>query len=159
MNPEELVNYINESTGLACKPIEERTPVAILISREELLSTLSFLYQDQKLLFDSLSCLTCLDLGEAENQFEIVYNLYSIPFERSLSVIVKIDRLEAVIESVSNIWKAADWQEREIFDLFGVQFSGHPDLRRILLPADWEGHPLRKNYSTGERYHGIEIDY
>ena len=75
---------------------------------------------------------------------------------------VQIDREikeNAEIDSVSGIWKTADWHEREIFDFYGVKFNNHPDLRRILLPADWIGHPMRKDYQEQETYHGIKVKY
>ena len=87
---------------------------------------------------------------------EVVYNLYSIPYETSLMLKVEFSREEAVVPTVSQIWKTADWHEREAFDLFGIKFNGHPDLRRILMPADWEGHPMQKDYREPERYRGME---
>jgi NADH-quinone oxidoreductase subunit C len=76
---------------------------------------------------------------------EVVYHLYSVQFKRRLRLKVRVDEGEAV-PSVSGVWESANWHEREVFDLFGVPFDGHPDLRRILMPDDWEGHPLRKDY-------------
>jgi NADH-quinone oxidoreductase subunit C len=85
--------------------------------------------------------------------------LYSIPYNFSIMLKVVIPRDNPVIRSVASIWKTANWHEREIFDLFGVQFQNHPDLRRILLPADWDGHPLRKDYKQQEYYKNIKVDY
>jgi NADH-quinone oxidoreductase subunit C len=72
---------------------------------------------------------------------------------------VVLDREKPEVPSLSGIWKTADWHEREAYDFFGIQFTGHPNLTRILLPADWEGHPLRKDYVEQERYHGIKVKY
>jgi NADH-quinone oxidoreductase subunit C len=72
---------------------------------------------------------------------------------------VDLDRARPIVPSVYSIWKAADWHEREAFDLLGIQFEGHPDLRRLLMPADWEGHPLRKDYQEQNYYRGIKVKY
>lgn len=113
--------------------------------------------------FDFLSCLSGVDYGVEQQKFGVVYHLSSIIKNHTLvlKVIVDNDRNEEnlpVIKSVSSVWRTADWHEREAFDLLGIFFEGHPDLRRILLPDDWEGYPLRKDYKTAEKYHGIKID-
>jgi NADH-quinone oxidoreductase subunit C len=90
---------------------------------------------------------------------EIAYNLYSIPFNQHLMLKVKLQREKPEIDSISHIWKTADWHEREIFDMYGIVFKNHPDLRRILMPADWVGHPLRKDYRHQEYYRNIKVDY
>jgi NADH-quinone oxidoreductase subunit C len=96
--------------------------------------------------FNYLSDLTCVHFPErARAPFEIVYNLYSIATNRRVRLKVATDDAQGV-ESVTFVWAAANWMEREIYDLFGVPFQNHPDLRRLLLPPDWQGHPLRKDY-------------
>jgi NADH-quinone oxidoreductase subunit C len=90
---------------------------------------------------------------------EVIYNLYSIPYNHHLTVKVMLDRAEPAVESLTAIWKTADWHEREAYDLLGIRFNNHPDLRRILLPEDWEGHPLRKDYEHQEYYRGIKVEY
>ncbi len=104
--------------------------------------------------FEVLSDLTALDLPK-ENKLQIVYHLYS--YSRRHAMVLKVDlpRDEARVATVEGVWKAANWFEREVFDLFGVVFEGHSDLRRILLPEDWVGHPLRKDYVEQEEYDGI----
>jgi NADH-quinone oxidoreductase subunit C len=109
--------------------------------------------------FDMLSCVTGIDNGVAANSMEIVYNLYSIPFNHHVAINVLLPRENAEIESVSAIWKTANWHEREIFDMYGIKFRNHNDLRRILMPADWEGHPLRKDYKHQEYYRDIKVEY
>ena len=113
--------------------------------------------------FDLLECITGIDNGSEENTLELVYNLYSIPFDHKLTLKTKLERVKGSnipeIESISALWKSANWMERETYDLIGIRFTNHPDLRRILLPADWKGHPLRKDYSDEEYYHGIKILY
>src|SRR5215208_142163 len=103
-----------------------------------------FLKTDEQTQFDYLSDLTCVHFPDRRDApFEIVYNLFSI--EKNERVRLKVRTKESV-ESVTSVWPAANWLEREVFDLFGVGFSNHPDLRRLLLPPDWVGYPLRKDY-------------
>ena len=90
---------------------------------------------------------------------EVAYNLYSIPFGHQLMIKVKLNRDNPAIESVNHFWRSANWLEREVFDMYGVVFLNHPDLRRILMPADWEGHPLRKDYKHQEYYRDIKVEY
>jgi NADH-quinone oxidoreductase subunit C len=106
-----------------------------------------------------LSCVTGIDNGPETNTMEVAYNLYSIPFNNHLMIKATLPRDNPQVETVSTIWKTADWHEREAFDLFGIIFLNHPDLRRILLPADWEGHPLRKDYRHQEYYRNIKVEY
>ena len=120
------------------------------------------LKDNENTFFDSLSCITALDKATKETRFVIIYNLYSIPFDRHLMLRVNLEETEnnfAKVPSITSVWASADWQEREVYDLFGIKFSDHPDLRRILLPADWEGYPLRKDYQEQEKYHGITVKY
>ncbi|HXA01825.1 MAG TPA: NADH-quinone oxidoreductase subunit C, partial [Cytophagaceae bacterium] len=117
-----------------------------------------------KLYFDFLSCLTGVDNGPAIGTMEVIYHLYSIPFNHHIILKAELIRNNEgeplpAITSVSNIWRSANWHEREIFDMYGIVFEAHPDLRRILLPADWEGYPLRKDYKHQEYYHGIKVEY
>lgn len=122
------------------------------------------LFSNEKTFFDFLSCITGIDNGPQIGTMEVIYNLYSIPYDHHLTLKIEIPRTPEgehlpTIPSITHIWKTANWQEREVFDFFGIEFSGHPDLRRILLPADWEGYPLRKDYKQQEYYHGIKVEY
>jgi NADH-quinone oxidoreductase subunit C len=119
--------------------------LSVRIDRAQIVSVCTALRDDEAIPFDYLSDLTCVHYPDhKEAPFEVVYNLYSI--SKNERVRLKVDVNGAGIESVTRIWPAADWLEREVYDLFGVVFLNHPDLRRILLPPDWEGHPLRKDY-------------
>ena len=120
--------------------------VSIRIERTRIVEVCDFLRSDSQSLFNFLSDLTCVHFPDrAEAPFDVVYNLYSIRANERVRLKVATDEQHGV-ESVSRVWPTANWMEREVFDLFGVPFSNHPDLRRILLPPDWEGHPLRKEY-------------
>ncbi len=138
---------------------ENSTPKAVKISAGDLLPVCTALHANPSTYFDMLSCLTGIDNGVASGSMEVVYTLYSIPFDHHLTIKVIIPRELPEVESVISIWKTADWHEREAFDLFGIKFGGHPDLRRILLPADWEGFPLRKDYKQQAYYRDIKLDY
>ncbi|MFT6828067.1 MAG: NADH-quinone oxidoreductase subunit C [Roseivirga sp.] len=138
---------------------ENASPKAIIIDVKNLIEVMSFLQSDDQLYFDSLSCITGLDNGPEDNSMEVIYNLYSIPFNHHLMVKVKLERENPAINSLTGLWKTADWHEREAYDLFGIHFNNHPDLRRILLPADWEGFPLKKDYQHQEYYRGVKVEY
>ena len=114
----------------------------------------AFLKENSALQFDFLSAIAGVDRGE---QFEVVYLLYSYSRRHAIALKVRAPRAEPAVPSVTAVWPAADWHERETFDLMGIRFSGHPDLRRILLPEDWVGHPLRKDYKYPETYDGITL--
>ncbi|MEO5980080.1 MAG: NADH-quinone oxidoreductase subunit C [Chryseolinea sp.] len=138
---------------------ENAKPKAVKIDSRDLLKVMTELLENQTLYFDSLSCLTGLDNGPAAGTMEVIYNLYSIPFQHHLMVKVTLPRESPVIESLCSVWKSAEWHEREAYDMYGIRFENHPDLRRILMPADWEGHPLRKDYVQQEYYRDIKVQY
>ena len=105
--------------------------------------------------FIRLSSITAVDWHPAEPRFEVVYHLHSIEPIRRVRVKCRVSGTNPEIDSVFTVWRAADWYEREIFDLFGIGFRNHPNLVRILMPLDWEGHPLRKDYPV----HGYKYGY
>ena len=137
-------------------------PYAV-VRTPHLIEVCELLHEYPNLFFDSLSCITAIDNGQnSESRFEVIYHLYSLLNEELFILKVFADinaEGHPTLPSVSSIWKTADWHEREAFDLMGIRFDNHPDLRRILLPADWIGHPLRKDYETQETYHGIKVKY
>jgi NADH-quinone oxidoreductase subunit C len=115
-----------------------------------------YLYEDDDLKFDSLMCLSGVD---SKANLDVVYHLFSMPKRHKFTLKVSVPKEASVIPTVSHIWRTADWHEREAYDLFGIRFDGHPDLRRILLPDDWDGYPLRKDYVVQEYYHGMKVPY
>jgi NADH-quinone oxidoreductase subunit C len=112
-----------------------------------------YLKNDEKFL--RLSAVTAVDWHPAEPRFEIVYQLHSIENNQRLRVKCRLSGDAPEIDSVFEVWRAADWYEREVFDMFGVKFRNHPNLVRILMPVDWEGYPLRKDYPV----HGYKYSY
>ena len=115
----------------------------------------SWLKKEESLFFDSLQCQMGVDIGE-EN-LESRYNLHSMKHDHYVEIRIAVSRSSPKIPSVEQIWRIADWFERETYDMLGIEFVGHRDLRRILLPDDWEGWPLRKDYQEQETYHGIVV--
>ena len=105
-----------------------------------------FLRQDRELSFNVLIDVTAVDRHPVEPRFEVVYHLLSLPRGERVRLKVRLSGDPPVLDSVTSLWPAANWLEREVFDLFGIQFRGHPHLRRLLMPDDWQGHPLRKDY-------------
>ncbi|UII21281.1 NADH-quinone oxidoreductase subunit C [Fulvivirga ligni] len=161
MQFEDIINIIRQSCGdeVIQEVNELSSPKMIVINAEDLIQVAESLYSNESLFFDMLSCITGVDNGPEANTMEVIYNFYSIPFEHALMLKVVLPREKPVVASMVSIWKTADWHERETYDLLGIHFEGHPDLRRILLPADWEGHPLRKDYKHQEYYRGIKVEY
>jgi NADH-quinone oxidoreductase subunit C len=120
------------------------------IAPAKIASICGFLKYDQG--FNRLSTVTAVDRYPAEPRFEAVYHLHSIRRNERVRLKCRVRGEDPVIESVTPVWRSANWYEREVFDLFGIRFMNHPDLRRIMMPDDWEGHPLRKDYPvTGSR--------
>lgn len=119
--------------------------LSIRIDSSRLVEVCDALKSDSETQFNYLSDLTCVHYPDKKDApFEVVYNLYSIPANERVRLKVAVNG--EGVESVTSVWPSADWPEREVYDLFGVKFRNHPNLRRILLPPDWEGHPLRKDY-------------
>jgi NADH-quinone oxidoreductase subunit C len=134
-----------------------RDDVAVTVGAGELLETLRYLRNDPDLRFDFLSDVSAVDYPDREPRFWLAYQLYSFEYRHRLRVKVGIAGEDARIATVVPMYPTADWLEREVWDFFGIVFDGHPDLRRILMPDDWEGFPLRKDYGLGgvpTRYKG-----
>jgi NADH-quinone oxidoreductase subunit C len=142
-----LVKKISDKfDGAVVEAFEFIGQLSIRLEGARLLEVCQFLKSDAETLFNFLSDVTCVHFPDrADAPFDVVYNLYSIAGGERVRLKVATNE-ETGVESVSSVWPTANWMEREVFDLFGVPFSNHPDLRRILLPPDWEGHPLRKEY-------------
>ncbi len=122
-----------------------RDELSVTIKKEKLIELMKFLHDDPELQFDYLVMMTAVDFPEREERFDLVYELRSIPHKMIMRVKTRTKEDEPV-DSVVSIWNSANWDERETYDMFGIKFNNHPDLRRILMPEDWEGYPLRKDY-------------
>lgn len=157
-----IVDELKEAIDLV--EIPNASPAGLIVPADKLLSIAKLLHSHPSTYFDSLSNLTAVDNGPKVGSMEVVYHLYSIPFNLHLSLKVVLVRNQEgeklpEVPSLTSIWKTANWHEREAYDLFGIHFIGHPDLRRILLPGDWEGYPMRKDYEEQAYYHGIKVKY
>jgi NADH-quinone oxidoreductase subunit C len=124
----------------------DRDEMTICVDRPAIREVCALLRDNTDYPFNYLSDITCVDWYPSEPRFEVVYHLLSIPKKDRVRLKVRLDGGSPVIESVTSVWPGANYFEREIFDLFGVRFTGHPYLRRLLMPDDWEGDPLRKDY-------------
>lgn len=132
--------------GVVIEAVEFLGQLSVRIDRPRIVEVCDFLKRHADTPFNYLSDLTCVHIPDhKESPFEIVYNLYSISANQRVRL--NVATTEDGPESVTSVWPAANWMEREVYDLFGVSFKNHPDLRRLLLPPDWEGHPLRKDVS------------
>jgi NADH-quinone oxidoreductase subunit C len=128
----------------------DRNEYTIEVAPERIVEVCRFLKEQEQ--FVRLSTVTGVDRYPAEPRFEVVYHLHSLARNTRLRVTCRLPGADPSIETVTSVWRSANWYERETFDLFGIQFRNHPDLRRIMLPEDWDGHPLRKDYPvTGSR--------
>jgi NADH-quinone oxidoreductase subunit C len=124
----------------------DREEMTIWVDRANIREACAILRDDPECLFNFLADVTCVDWYPAEPRFEVVYHLLSIPKKERVRLKVQLDSASPAVESLTSIWPGANYFEREVFDLFGIRFNGHPYMRRILMPEDWEGHPLRKDY-------------
>ncbi|MFY9908037.1 MAG: NADH-quinone oxidoreductase subunit C [Terriglobales bacterium] len=124
----------------------DREELTIWIEKEAIREAGAILRDSADCPFNYFCDLTAVDWYPSEPRFEVVYHLLSIAKKERVRLKVRLDGSSAAIESVTSIWPSANFYEREVFDLFGVRFTGHPNLKRIMMPDDWEGHPLRKDY-------------
>jgi NADH-quinone oxidoreductase subunit C len=124
----------------------DREEMTIYIERGSIREACAALKDDPACPYNFLSDVTCVDWYPSEPRFEVIYHLLSIPKKERVRLKVRLHSGSPAIESITSVWPGANYFEREVFDLFGVRFSEHPYLRRILMPEDWEGYPLRKDY-------------
>ena len=124
----------------------DRDEMSIYVQREALREACALLRDDPACAFTYISDVTCVDWYPSEPRFEVIYHLLSIPNKERVRLKVRLNGDSPAMESVTSVWPGANYFEREVFDLFGIRFTGHPYLRRIQMPENWEGHPLRKDY-------------
>jgi NADH-quinone oxidoreductase subunit C len=160
LKPEAIHAIVKEEFGSAISDLDaSKTMPSFTVTDHSMWQALAyFMRTDERLQFDYLACLSGVDYNDGT--LGAVYNLESIAgFGHKIAVKVKCTKEKNTIPSVAEIWRTAEWHERETFDLVGIVFDGNPDMRRILCPDDWEGHPLRKDYKVQEMYHGIKVPY
>ncbi len=168
MTPEEIHARLREQFGeevvtgwLESDESDPKTPVIYdppqsFVDARHIAEVARFCLDDDALKFDSLMCLSALD---RDSHLSVVYHLHSMTLKHVAVLRVDVPRSEAVVPSVERVWKTADWHEREAHDLMGIAFSGHRDLRPLILPEGWEGYPLRKDYVAQEYYRGMKVPY
>ena len=155
----DIYNLLKEVFDSGIGELRTDIPVEpfIIIDADKINAVSLFLRDEESLQFDSLSCLSSVDLDK--DNLAVVYHLYSFALNHKLKLKVIVPKENPVVKTVSDVWATADWHEREAYDMMGLIFEGHPDLRRILCPDDWEGYPLRKDYKVQEFYQGMKVPY
>jgi len=155
MTTNEIHERLKARFGEDVGPLSEpKIDPSCTVKAERIVEACRFLKAEPGLELDFLEDLTAVDWPK-RNVIEVVYHLLSYRHRHAIVLKVELDRAAPAVDSVEGVWKTANWFEREVYDLFGVAFRGHPDLRRIMLPDDWVGHPLRKDYQEAGGYHGI----
>lgn len=158
---EEIFQLLKDNfpeSNLELKTDQPTEPV-LLVSPNEIDKMSVFLHDNQELQFDSLVLLSGVDEVKA-NLLSVYYHIESTSIKHKIVLKVVTDRSNPEVNSVTSVWKCADWHEREAYDMYGIKFTNHPDLRRILMPYDWEaGYPLRKDYENPEFYQGMKVPY
>ena len=159
MIPQEIVSSL--TARFADAVLESKTEGAlnpsITIAPARIAEVALFLRDDPAMQFDTLCLLSGMDY--TGGKLGVVYHLASVALGHTIVLKIAVPAENPHCPSVAQVWRTADWHEREAFDMIGVVFDGHPDLRRILMPDDWEGHPLRKDYTVPEYYHGMKVPY
>ncbi len=156
MDPKNIFDTLKSRFGDRVQELKAEgcRPAFVVVDPAALPEIARFLHDDSALAFDSLMCLSGVDY---KDRFAVAYHLYSMPHKAAIGLKTFLPKENPSLPSVDAVWPAANFMERETFDLFGIVFTGSKDLRRILLPEDWEGHPLRKDYKYPEFYHGIKV--
>lgn len=147
---EKTVAKLQRELGGSVLGVEEfRGQTSVTLDREVIVNVCQMLRDDPELGFNFLAALTAVDYWPSEPRFKIVYQLYSLVNKEFIGLRVPLSSESAEVSTIESIYPNANWHEREVFDMFGVTFKGHSDQRRIIMPYDWEGHPLRKDYPLG----------
>ena len=156
MTPTEIKETLDREFPGSVIDNEELAESQIELKPDQWLEIATYLKNDPGLSFDQLECVTGIDTGE-DGPLQSRYNLHSMEHRHKIEVVISLDRNNPKVASIEQVWRVSDWFERETYDMFGIIYEGHRDLRRILCPEDWEGWPLRKDYEAQETYHGIVV--
>ena len=156
MKRKDLIELLQSKMGRSIVRIEEmpNNDIIMEIYTDDLVPVMVSMKKDEDLRFTTLMNQLGVDYGES---FAVIYNLYSFDLDNKLTVKVYMDKDNPEVDSVEHIFRGVNWFERETYDLLGIRFKGHGNLERLLLPPDWEGHPLRKDYVYPEVYNGLEL--
>ena len=151
MDPLQIAKMIEENfLGQVLGTTIHAGQVGVSLKKDRIRDVCRYLRDEPLVRMDLLADLTAVDYsaypGDSGPRFEVVYNMISTTHRHRIRLKARVPEEDPRIDSVSSVWQTANWHERETFDLMGITFDGHPDLRRILLPEDWEGYPLRKEY-------------
>jgi NADH-quinone oxidoreductase subunit C len=148
MEPRDIiVDKIKSAFGSSLEETSDfRGDLSLTISKDQLVPAAKFLKEDRELQFEMCKDVTAIDWATGKKRFTVVYHIYSFKLNFTLRLKVNIDNNPPSIESVTHIWRGADWYERETFDMYGIEFINHPDLRRIYMPQGFEYYPLRKEF-------------
>lgn len=159
----DIFTAVKEKVGDSVVHVEDEAEPHLTLGGDKLVEACEFLKGDPRLDCDLLSCITAVDLkglkGEKDEGFEMIYHIESTTKLHSVALRLRVSRDQPILPSICHVWATADWHEREAYDLMGVQFTGHPNLTRILCAEDWVGHPLRKDYEFPTHYHGIVCEF
>ena len=156
MTSEQIKNRLSDQFKSSIIKNENLAEHQVEIKGEDWFDVATFMKNDPKLSFDQLECITGIDTGE-DGPLQTHYNLHSMEYRHKIEAVISHDRKDPKVASIEQLWRIGDWFERETYDMYGIIFDGHRDLRRMLLPEDWEGYPLRKDYEEQETYHGIVV--
>ena len=153
MSFDDIVKFIESKADGQSPRIDGKQ--ALIVSPDNWIEIATLLINESDLDFDYLMCISSYDKGD-DKIYGVAYNLFSTSKNHYMEVRVEVED-GISIPSVASLWKTANWHEREAYDMMGIQFEGHPNLKRILLSDDWEGHPLRKNFKEPDYYHGMPV--
>ncbi|MGE3539242.1 MAG: NADH-quinone oxidoreductase subunit C [Candidatus Tectimicrobiota bacterium] len=160
MTPEEIYRTLQERFSTQVLSFHDKAAdPSITVEAAAIYHIGEYLKYDPECQFDSLMCLSGVDYGSEKNTVGVVYNLHSMTLRHKITIKVELPRQGGTLPTVCDLWHTAEWHEREAYDMYGMRFTNHPDHRRILLPDDWEGYPLLKDYQVQEFYHGIKVPY
>lgn len=155
MTPQEIFDRLKEKFGNRVLDLTENVDPFIRVSADAIAEIGLYLRDDEAMGFESLMCLSGVDYPE---HLSLVYHLFSSAHRHKITLKTDLGREDPGLPTVEGVWRVANWHERETYDMFGIVFEGHSDLRRILCPDDWEGWPLRKDYEVQEYYRGIRVE-
>mgnify|MGYP002725776908 CR=1 FL=1 len=155
MTTQEIYDRLQATFGDRVIDLTENVDPFIRVKPEAVAEIAAHLAADEAMAFESLMCLSGVDY---EDHFTVVYHLFSTRHKHTVVLKTEVGREDPHVPTVEGVWRVANWHEREAYDMFGIVFDGHSDLRRILCPDDWEGYPLRKDYKVQEYYRGIKVE-